>query len=150
MPSATAGTTAGRHRSSSCTGGRTSWLARWKSCGRNGASCRRRWFRPCGIAAARQPRRPEVYRGAVRHAREAALDELEPLLLQLRQLNELVERKRGVFYRRSKAFLHFHEDPSGLHADVRLASDFERFRVQTLAEQRELLKKVKSSLSGPS
>jgi hypothetical protein len=86
----------------------------------------------------------------VRHAREAALDELEPLLSQLRTLTELVEKKRGVFYRRSKAFLHFHEDPSGLHADLRLTTDFERFRVQTLAEQRELLKKVKRCLSGPS
>jgi hypothetical protein len=74
----------------------------------------------------------------VRHARSDALDELEPMLEELRQVPGLVERSRGVFYLRSKAFLHFHEDPSGLHADVRLADDFERFRVQTTAE-RELL-----------
>jgi len=79
----------------------------------------------------------------VRHATAAGLDELEPLLSRLRELNELVEKKRGVFYRRSTAFLHFHEDPSGFHADVRLATDFERFRVQTLKEQSELLKTVK-------
>ena len=85
----------------------------------------------------------------MRHATEAALDELEPLLSALRQLNELVEKKRGVFYRHSKAFLHFHEDPSGLHADVRLATDFERFRVQSVKEQSDLLKRVKRYLGGP-
>ena len=35
--------------------------------------------------------------------------------------------RRGVFYRRSHAFLHFHEDPTGLHADVRFDEDFERY-----------------------
>ncbi len=86
----------------------------------------------------------------MRHARTAALDELEPLILRLRQVDGLVERKRGVFYRKSKAFLHFHEDPSGLYADVRLAADFERFRVQTLAEQEALLEKVDRSVAEPS
>ena len=78
----------------------------------------------------------------MRHATTAALDELEPLLCRLRQLDGLSEKKRGVFYRRGKAFLHFHEDPSGLHADVRLETDFERFRVQTSDEQSELLRRV--------
>jgi hypothetical protein len=86
----------------------------------------------------------------VRHARAAALDELEPLILRLRQVDGLVERTRGVFYRKSKAFLHFHEDPSGLYADVRFAADFERFRVQTLAEQEALLEKVDRSSAEPS
>ncbi len=86
----------------------------------------------------------------MRHATTAALDELEPLIVRLRQLDGLVERKRGVFYRRSKAFLHFHENPAGLHADVRLAADFERFRVQTLDEQDALLDKVRRSLAEPS
>lgn len=83
-----------------------------------------------------------VYPGHVRHATAAALDELEPLLNRLRQLDGLTEKKRGVFYRNGKAFLHFHEDPSGLHADVRLEIDFERFRVQTSDEQSELIERV--------
>ena len=78
----------------------------------------------------------------MRHATTAALDELEPLLCRLRQLDGLIEKKRGVFYRRGKTFLHFHEDPSGLHADVRLETDFERFRVQTLDEQSEFIRRV--------
>jgi hypothetical protein len=80
----------------------------------------------------------------VRHARPEALDQLADLLDDLRSVPELVEKSRGVFYRRSKAFLHFHEDPSGLHADVRIAGDFERFRVETLGERQLLLGVIRS------
>jgi hypothetical protein len=84
----------------------------------------------------------DPYCSAVRHATAAALDELEPFLERLRALPGLVEKKRGVFYRRSRAFLHFHEDPSGLHADVRLGSDFERFRVETAQERDDLFERI--------
>jgi hypothetical protein len=80
----------------------------------------------------------------VRIARAAALDELEPLLQSIRSVPGLVERKRGVFYRRSSAFLHFHEDPSGMHADVRLGETFERVRVQTNEERNALLERIRS------
>lgn len=75
----------------------------------------------------------------VRHAREEALDQLEPLLVELRSIVGLSERSRGVFYRRSKAFLHFHEDPTGLFADVKLGDCFERLPVDTAEERRSLL-----------
>jgi hypothetical protein len=80
----------------------------------------------------------------VRIARAAALDELEPLLQSIRSVPGLVERKRGVFYRRSRAFIHFHEDPSGMHADVRLGETFERVRVQTNEERNALLERIRS------
>jgi len=54
----------------------------------------------------------------MRHARDQDLDRLEDLLAQLRALPGLVEKKRGVFYRKSRAFLHFHEDPKGMFADL--------------------------------
>jgi hypothetical protein len=82
----------------------------------------------------------------MRHARSDALDELEPMLVELRDVPGLKERSRGVFYRGSQAFLHFHEDPTGHHVDVRSGSDFERFRVQTKAEQRTVLAKVRRAL----
>ena len=78
----------------------------------------------------------------MRHATPAALDELEPLLHRLRAMPALVERKRGIFYRGGRAFLHFHEDPSGFHADIRLGSEFERLRVQTTKEQDALMKRI--------
>jgi len=67
----------------------------------------------------------------MKHATAAALDQLEPLLAQVRALGGLKERSRGTFYLKSRAFLHFHEDPKGLFADVRDAAgrDFERFDV---------------------
>ena len=80
----------------------------------------------------------------MRHARATALDELEPLLERLRPLPGLVEKTRGVFYRRSKAFLHFHEDPTGLYADVRLGDDFQRLRVQTPEEREALLERIRT------
>ena len=44
-----------------------------------------------------------------------------------------------MFYRRSKAYLHFHEDPTGLFADLRTGEKFERFRVSSAGEQSHLL-----------
>lgn len=83
----------------------------------------------------------------MRHARPDALDELEPMLVALRELPGLTEKSRGTFYRGSRAFLHFHEDPTGHHVDVRLATEFERFRVQTKAEQRAVVAKVRKALA---
>jgi hypothetical protein len=82
--------------------------------------------------------------GVVKHAGSAALDEMEPLLAELRELPELQERQRGVFYRKSRAFLHFHEDAAGMFADVRLADDFERLPVNTRAEQQDLVRRIRS------
>jgi hypothetical protein len=83
----------------------------------------------------------------VKHATSSALDELEGLLADLRGVDGLTERTRGAFYRRSRAFLHFHEDPSGLYADVRLdGAEFERMRVSTKAERRRLLSRVRTSM----
>jgi hypothetical protein len=85
-----------------------------------------------------------TYSEPMRIARAAALDELEPFLESIRSVPGLVERKRGVFYRRSKAFLHFHEDPSGMHADIRLGETFERVRVQTKQERNALLERIRA------
>jgi hypothetical protein len=78
----------------------------------------------------------------MRHARTAALDDLEPLLVELRALPGLTERSRGVFYRKSRAFLHFHEDPAGLFADVRGPADgpFERIDVTETQGRATLLR----------
>jgi hypothetical protein len=82
----------------------------------------------------------------MKHAGKAALDRLEDLLRDLRRIEALREKSRGTFYRGSSAFLHFHEDPTGLYADVRLGAEFERLRVTTGAEKKALLAKVKSAV----
>jgi hypothetical protein len=55
----------------------------------------------------------------MKHATAPALDRLEPLLAKVRRHGRLKEKSRGVFYFKSKAVLHFHEDPAGLFADFR-------------------------------
>jgi hypothetical protein len=81
----------------------------------------------------------------MKHAGAQVLEVLEPLLAQLRQLPELTEKRPGVFYRKSRAFLHFHEDPAGLFADVRRVQSFERFEVTTPAQQADLLRRVRDA-----
>jgi len=83
----------------------------------------------------------------MRHAGEGALDQLEDLIAALRRLDGIKEKGRGVFYRGGRAFLHFHEDPDGLFADLRFSADFERSRVSTATERATLLRKVKSGLA---
>ena len=83
----------------------------------------------------------------MKHVTDAGLDELDGLLFDLRGVDGLKEKSRGVFYLGSRAFLHFHEDPSGLYADVRLdGAEFERMRVATKAEQKRLLSRVRTAL----
>ena len=84
----------------------------------------------------------------MKHAGAQALDALEPLLEALRAFAGLRERRRGVFYLRSRAFLHFHEDPAGLFCDVRLdpSAGFERFPVGSAAERKAVLSKVAATL----
>lgn len=83
----------------------------------------------------------------MRHAQDGALDQLESLLADLRTMPGLKETKRGIFYRGSQAFLHFHEDPTGLYADVRLDVDFERMRVSSAQEQTTLVARVRRALA---
>jgi hypothetical protein len=81
----------------------------------------------------------------VKHVSAQGLDELDDVMRQLRAVDGLTEKKRGVFYRGSRVFLHFHEDPSGLYADVRLDAEFERVRVTTKAERRRLMSLVRAA-----
>lgn len=85
----------------------------------------------------------------MRHAREEDLDRLEGLLVALRALPGLTEKKRGTFYRKSRAFLHFHEDRRSLFADLRDAADrdFERLDVTEAAGQAKLLSLARQRLT---
>jgi hypothetical protein len=84
----------------------------------------------------------------MRHARAEALDQLEPLLAELRRIPGLRETGRGVFYRGGRAFLHFHEDPQGLFADLRAkgATEFERFDVTSEIGRATLLSAARQGL----
>jgi hypothetical protein len=84
----------------------------------------------------------------VRHITPERLAELSPLLERLRRIDGLTEKRPGGFSVKSRAFLHFHEDPAGLFADVRLdGSEFTRMRVSDPEEQDALVAAVEGSLA---
>jgi len=83
----------------------------------------------------------------MKHAGAAALDALEPVLTQIRALEGLKEKSRGAFYRKSKGFLHFHEDPAGMFADLKKGDDFVRMPVNTRAEIAALVRETKRALA---
>jgi len=75
----------------------------------------------------------------MKHAGPAALAQLDSLLAALRARAGLREPRPGVFYRRGKAWLHFHEDPAGLVADLRCGAEWQRFCVTDPGGAGELL-----------
>ena len=85
----------------------------------------------------------------MKHAGPRALEAIEPLLEKLRTIPGLAERKRGIFHRGPTAFLHFHEDPAGIFADLRSGDDFDRYAVSTKAEMARLLRAARAEASTP-
>ena len=82
----------------------------------------------------------------MKHAGVAALDRLSDLLQELRNRTGLVERRPGIFYIKSKAFLHFHEDGAGLFADLRQRSEWLRLPVNDPGDQAKLLAAIDRTL----
>ena len=84
----------------------------------------------------------------MKHAGKATLALLEPFLAELRQRPPLREKSNGSFYVKSKGYLHFHDDPTGIFADVKLDFvEFVRYRATTETEQRALLARIDRSLA---
>src|SRR5437588_7215014 len=142
---------------------RPPWSTRWAGSGPTRPRPTRTSCRPCSRRWVRTRRSARSWmrwrmssgggsktRGsdAMRHPRDGELDRMAPLLEQLRTIDGLVERKTGVFYRRSKAFLHFHVDGDDFYADVRLdGGTFDRMRVTTRSEQRALVATVRRAVA---
>ena len=82
----------------------------------------------------------------MKHATSAALEGLSELLNQIRMKDGTKEKKLGIFYRKSKSFLHFHEDPAGLFADLGVGTDFDRYPVNTRHEWKVLLSTIDRAL----
>jgi hypothetical protein len=84
----------------------------------------------------------------MKHAGHDTVGKLRPLLVQLRKRSPLREKSAGVFYLKSKAFLHFHDDPEGIFADVKLdLTTYSRCRVTTAKEQKVLFRSIDKCLS---
>ena len=81
----------------------------------------------------------------MKHATAETLAGFGELLEQLRRIPGLIEKRPGVFYRKSRAFLHFHEDRAGLFADWRPGDEWLRLAVDTVEGQAALVEKIRDS-----
>ena len=79
------------------------------------------------------------------HADETALQRVQPLLRQLREIKGLREMKPGIFYAKGSAFIHFHDEAGALIADLKKAggSGFDRYPVDAPPGQRKLVEDAK-------
>ena len=83
----------------------------------------------------------------MKHAGPEALDQLEPILEEIRRLGGLKEKKRGAFYYRSSGFLHFHEDPAGFFADLKVGDDYVRLPINSKAQTQTFLRRAATALN---
>lgn len=83
----------------------------------------------------------------MKHAGPRTLGRISSLVEELRTRTALSEKRPGIFYLKSRAFLHFHDDPSGIFADVRLADEFVRLPVTSSSEQSDFLGRIDDCLS---
>jgi hypothetical protein len=83
----------------------------------------------------------------MKHAGPDALDQLEPILDEIRKLGGLKEKKRGAFYFGSSGFLHFHEDPAGFFADLKVDGDFARFPINSSSQTQTFLRRAAAALN---
>ncbi len=83
----------------------------------------------------------------MKHADRTALESLAPLLAQVRErVPPLKEPGAGRFYLKSVAFLHFHHDPAGLFADLKVNGAWQRYPVNSAADYRILLEALDQQL----
>ena len=84
----------------------------------------------------------------MKHATPECLDGLEPLLEEIRRHTTLKERARGVFYLRSRAMLHFHEESGGHLRRSASRGRLAPFPGQLQDRTKELLRQLSLCLCG--
>ena len=82
----------------------------------------------------------------MKRAGTSTLERIAPLLSELRRHPSLRERRPGHFFLGSREVLHFHDDPAGVIAELRLADGFVRLAVTSEVEQAELLGRIEECL----
>jgi hypothetical protein len=85
----------------------------------------------------------------VKHAGPDAIAALTPLLAEIRrEMAGVTEKKPATFYREGQALLHFHEDPAGLFADLKIDGAWQRFPVNLPRDRATFLSAWKRMLVG--
>lgn len=77
----------------------------------------------------------------MKRASKLTLERLQPWLDEVRRLgiDGLVEKANGAFYQRRSGILHFHEDADGVYADVKVAGEWTRVRIDGAQGKRRVL-----------
>ncbi|MGF1568917.1 MAG: hypothetical protein ACFCVD_12750 [Nodosilinea sp.] len=84
----------------------------------------------------------------MKHADNETLAQLAPLLEQIRQrVPPLTEKGAGRFYLKAVALLHFHHDPAGLLADIKVNGNWQRYPVNDAKDYAALLSTLDAQLS---
>jgi len=74
--------------------------------------------------------------------KSSTLEALAPLLAVLRAHSALQEVRPATFHLDGRGFVHFHEGPEGVFADVLLAKGRVHMPVSSPAEQAELMERI--------
>ncbi|MBC7474564.1 MAG: hypothetical protein H7263_09760 [Candidatus Sericytochromatia bacterium] len=78
----------------------------------------------------------------MKHAQENILDKFVIKINKIRDLTDLKEKKKGIFYKKSSAFLHFHQDNNLLFVDLKIEKKLVRFKTEENREWALLLKQI--------
>lgn len=79
--------------------------------------------------------------------KQSTLETLAPLLDVLRSYSMLEEVRPTAFYLNNKDFIHFHEGPEGVYADVLLNNGRVSMPASNPQEQTELFARIEKKLS---
>jgi hypothetical protein len=74
---------------------------------------------------------------------------LSDLLDAVRRRPRLIERNTAVFYVGGRAFLHFHLEPPGMIAHLRMIGGWQRLPVNTTVERRRFLAALDRTIRAP-
>jgi hypothetical protein len=73
------------------------------------------------------------------HVAPETLDLIDELLAKIRRRAWLTERKRGIFYRKSVGWLHFHGKSGAIVAGLKVGEDWVRYPVDRRKDWSTLL-----------
>ena len=79
--------------------------------------------------------------------KSSTLETLAPLLSTLRGYSILCEVKPAAFQLNGRDFIHFHDSPHGIFADVLLSKGRVQMPVSSDAQQAELLERIEPQLT---
>lgn len=82
------------------------------------------------------------------HASQQSLDKIEELLTKVRRFIPIIkEKKRGIFYRKSQAFLHFHDNDQGIVADLKVEGKWQRWPSNNSEDWQQLIQQIELQLN---